>query len=112
MDSYGSGPARGLSGIGRRNDQGAGTETAPLARMGSPAFVALCCLMVPAILTIVDHWMWLGANNGNANYMFFQCLAYNTFLGIILGQFTSASMQRDKALRLTVQKEVERNLQK
>jgi len=78
-----------------------------LARMGSPAFIALCCLIVPVILNIVDHWMWLDANNGNPNYMFFQCLAYNVFLAIILGQFTSASMQRDKALRLTHQKELE-----
>ena len=79
-----------------------------LARMGIPSLVALCCLLVPVILNIVDNWMWLDANNGNANYMFFQCLAYNVFLGIILGQFTSASMQRDKALRLTYQIEMER----
>jgi hypothetical protein len=49
--------------------------------------------------------MWLNANNGNANYMFFQCLAYNVFLGIILGQFSSASLQRDKALRITSKEE-------
>jgi len=78
-----------------------------LARMGYAAFIALCCLLVPVILNIVDHWMWLDANNGNANYMFFQCLAYNVFLGIILGQFTSASMQRDKALRLIQESEME-----
>lgn len=58
--------------------------------------------MVPVLLNIVDHWMWLEGNNGNANYMFFQCLAYNVFLGIILGQLTSASMQRDKALRINL----------
>jgi len=71
-----------------------------LARMGYAAFISFCCLPVPVLLNIVDHWMWLDANNGNANYMFFQCLAYNVFLGIILGQFTSASMRHDKALRL------------
>ncbi len=71
-----------------------------LARMGYAAFISLVCLLVPLILNIVDHWMWLDANNGNANYMFFQCLAYNVFLGVVLGQFVSASMQRDKALRL------------
>jgi hypothetical protein len=47
--------------------------------------------------------MWLEGNNGNANYMFFQCLVYNIFLGIILGQFISASMQRDKALRIDLE---------
>ena len=71
-----------------------------LARMGYAAFVALVCLWVPLILNVVDHWMWMDANNGNANYMFFQCLAYNVFLGIVLAQFVSASMQHDKALRL------------
>jgi phosphatidylinositol glycan class U len=74
-----------------------------LARMGYAGFIALCCMLVPVTLKIVDHWMWLDANNGNANYMFFQCLAYNVFLGMILGQFTSASMQRDKSLRLTLE---------
>ena len=73
-----------------------------MARMGIPSFVALCSIMVPVLLNIVDHWMWLERNNGNANYMFFQCLAYNVFLGIILGQFTSASAQRDKALRINL----------
>lgn len=78
-----------------------------LARMGIAAFVALCCLLVPVILNVVDHWMWLVANNGNANYMFFQCLAYNIFVGIILAQFASASLQRDKALRIMETKEKE-----
>lgn len=59
--------------------------------------------MVPVLLNVVDYWMWLEANNGNANYMFFQCLAYNVFLGIIVGQFVSASVQRDKALRMDLE---------
>jgi len=80
-----------------------------LARMGYAAFIVICCLLVPVILNIVDHWMWLDANNGNANYIFFQCLAYNVFLGVVLGQFTSASMQRDKALRLAQKTETKRD---
>mmetsp|Transcript_14694 Transcript_14694/g.25465 ORF Transcript_14694/g.25465 Transcript_14694/m.25465 type:complete len:285 (-) Transcript_14694:134-988(-) len=82
-----------------------------LARMGVPSFISLCCIMVPVILNVVDHWMWLEVNNGNANYMFFQCLAYNVFLGIICAQFVSASMQRDKALRIKLDetKEEERH---
>jgi GPI transamidase subunit PIG-U len=71
-----------------------------LSRMGLASFISLCCILVPVILNVVDNWMWLSVNNGNANYMFFQCLAYNVFWGIILAQFTSASMQRDKALRI------------
>jgi phosphatidylinositol glycan class U len=72
-----------------------------LARMGTISFFSLCSLGVPVLLNVVDHWMWLEPNTGNANYLFFQCLAYNVFLGIILGQFCSASLQRDKALRIS-----------
>ena len=69
--------------------------------MGVPAFVAICSVGVPVILNVLDHWMWLGPNTGNANYMFFQCLAYNVFLGILLGQFVRGSLERDKALRIS-----------
>ena len=72
-----------------------------LARMEKIAFFALCSLFVPLILNIVDQWMWLETNTGNANYLFFQGLAWNVFLSIILAQFCSATLQRDKALRLT-----------
>jgi GPI transamidase subunit PIG-U len=68
--------------------------------MGTAAFLALSCMAVPIILNIVDHWMWLGPNTGNANYMYFQCLAFNVFLGVILVQFCKGSLERDKALRL------------
>jgi GPI transamidase subunit PIG-U len=71
--------------------------------MGIPTFISLCSMMVPVLLNVVDHWMWLEANNGNANYMYFQCLAYNVFWGIVLGQFVSASVQRDKALRVDLE---------
>jgi hypothetical protein len=45
--------------------------------------------------------MWLETSSGNANYIYFQCLGYNAFLGILIGQFCSATLQRDKALRMT-----------
>jgi hypothetical protein len=63
--------------------------------------IALCSLWVPVILYVLDCWMWLETGSGNANYIYFQCLAYNAFLGILLGQFCTASLQRDKALRIT-----------
>ena len=44
--------------------------------------------------------MWFETNTGNANYVFFQSLAYNVFVCIVLAEFCSASLQRDKALRL------------
>jgi len=77
-----------------------------LARMGYASVVSLCCMPVPLLLNVVDHWMWLDANNGNANYMYFQCVAYNVFLGTVAAQFANASMHRDKALRLVYKKEV------
>ena len=78
-----------------------------LARVGTPAFLALSSMAVPVILNVVDHWMWLGPNTGNANYMFFQCLAFNVFLGVILGQFCNGSLERDKARRLAAKERVE-----
>lgn len=79
-----------------------------LARMETLAFLSLCSIMVPILLIVVDHWMWMGGpNTGNANYIYFQCLAYNVFLGIFLGQFTSASLQRDKARRVSAKEREE-----
>jgi len=69
--------------------------------MGTLAFLSLASMLVPVILNVVDHWMWLGPNTGNANYMFFQCLAFNVFLSVLLGQFCMGSLERDKALRIT-----------
>ena len=68
--------------------------------MGAVSFVAFWSMWIPVLLNVVDHWMWLEPNTGNPNYMFFQCLAYNVFLSMILTQFVSATLQRDKALRL------------
>jgi phosphatidylinositol glycan class U len=44
--------------------------------------------------------MWLEVGNGEANFLFFQCLAYNIFVVILLLQFVHASVVRDKALLL------------
>ena len=72
-----------------------------LARMGNAALVCICAIPVPASLYLMDYWLWLSTGSGNANYMFFQCLAYNAFLGICTLDFVSSSVKRDKALRLT-----------
>ena len=73
-----------------------------LARVNAASLIAYFCLWGPVLLYAVDSWMWLETGSGNANYIFFQCLAYNAFVGIILCQFVSASVKRDKALRLTL----------
>ena len=63
--------------------------------------VCVCGLPIPVVLYSAAYWMWLGGpGNGEANFVFFQCLAYNIFLGIILSQFCSACVQRDKAVRM------------
>ena len=69
--------------------------------MGNAALVCICAIPVPASLYLMDYWLWLSTGSGNANYMFFQCLAYNAFLGICTLDFLSSSVKRDKALRLT-----------
>lgn len=72
-----------------------------LARMGTYSVLALLALPVPMILYIVDYYLFLEVGNAPANYMFFQCLAYNLFLGIIFLDMFSATSKRDKALRIT-----------
>jgi phosphatidylinositol glycan class U len=74
-----------------------------LSRMiKASSIICLCALPIPTILYAVGYWMWLEPGNGEANYMYFQCLAYNIFVAIIFLNFCSASIRRDKALRMTV----------
>ena len=75
-----------------------------IARMGNASVVSMMALPVPVILYVVDYWLWLQSGSGNANYMFFQCLAYNLFLGILTLDFISSTLKRDKAICLTDKK--------
>jgi hypothetical protein len=63
--------------------------------------VAICAAPVPSILFVVMHWLWLVPGTGEANFLFFQALAYNAFVGLLAIEFTGASLRRDKALRMT-----------
>jgi phosphatidylinositol glycan class U len=72
-----------------------------VARMRISSVIAVIALPVPIILYVIDFWLWLQSGSGNANYMFFQCLAFNLFLGIFTLDFISATLKRDKALCLT-----------
>ena len=67
-----------------------------------PTIVAICAIPIPVILYIVAYWMWLEPMNGEANYLYFQCLVYNVFVAILFLGFCSAALRRDKALRLTI----------
>lgn len=77
-------------------------EPASCARMNIVVtLVSLCALGVPVALYVVLHPLWLQSGAGEANFLYFQCLAYQIFAANITLQFTSASLQRDKAVRLT-----------
>ena len=56
---------------------------------------------VPVALYAVLHTLWLVSNAGEANFLYFQCLAYQIMVANILLQFVSGSLQHDKALRMT-----------
>jgi GPI-anchor transamidase subunit U len=66
-----------------------------------PCLIALCAIPIPVVLYTVGYWMWLEPGTGEANYLYFQCLAYNIFVTVWFLEFTSASLLRDKALRWT-----------
>lgn len=72
-----------------------------LARMNAISLIAMCSIAVPILLYILDYGLWLESGSGNANYIFFQCLAYNAFVAMVFLDFVGASLQRDKALRIT-----------
>jgi hypothetical protein len=72
-----------------------------IARMSITSLIWLLALPVPIILYVLDHGLWLEIGSGNANYMFFQCLVYNLFLGFFALDFISSTLRRDKALQLT-----------
>ena len=66
-----------------------------------PTIIAICAIPIPVILYSVAYWMWLEPMNGEANFLYFQCLAYNIFVAILFLGFCSAALRRDKALRMT-----------
>lgn len=76
-------------------------EPKSLMRMGMSTVICLLAIPVTLVLFVVDYWLWLESGAGNPNYLFFQCLACYLFVSVIVLQFVSSTMKRDKALRLT-----------
>ena len=74
-----------------------------LCRMDIPSLVSLCALPVPLILYVLDWYLWLDIGSGNANFIFFQCMAYNVFFTLLFIDFCGATVRRDTALQLTVE---------
>ena len=66
--------------------------------MGNAALVSL--FAAPVLLFMSFHRMWLSTGNGNANYLYFQCLAYGAFVSIFCLEFVGATLRRDKVRRL------------
>jgi len=71
-----------------------------LVRMRDISLVSFFALPVPALLFVTFHRMWLVTGNGNANYLFFQCLAHGMFTVILTLDFVSATVKRDKVRRM------------
>jgi phosphatidylinositol glycan class U len=77
-------------------------EPRTLARLQrNVTVICMCALPIPVILYVVAYWMWIEIASGEANFVYFQCLAYNVFVSLLLLQFGCASLQRDKVLRVT-----------
>ena len=73
-----------------------------IARMRVPTtLIPAFAITVPISLYIVTLWMWLETGAGEANFTFFQCLAYCGFLATLFLEFSGASLRRDKVLRFT-----------
>ena len=71
-----------------------------IARMRNSSLISLFALPVPILLFITFHRMWLVTGNGNPNYIYFQCFAYGLFVSTITLDFVSASVKRDKVVRM------------
>ena len=71
-----------------------------IVRMRDVSLISLFAIPVPILLFITFHRMWLVTGNGNPNYIFFQCFAYGLFVCIISLDFVSATVKRDKVLRM------------
>jgi len=72
-----------------------------LIRMSRISLIAMAALPVPIILFIMTYGLWVESGTGNANYIYFQCLAMNILFAIIALDFIGATVKRDKALRHT-----------
>ena len=73
-----------------------------MIRMRDSSLIALFALPVPVSLFVTFHQMWLVTGNGNPNYLFFQCFAYGLFVAVILLDVVSATVKRDKVLRMAI----------
>jgi phosphatidylinositol glycan class U len=69
--------------------------------MSRLSLIALAALPVTILLFIITYGLWVESATGNANYIYFQCLAFNLLYSVIVLDFIGATVRRDKALRVT-----------
>ncbi|KAL7571351.1 hypothetical protein ACA910_007665 [Epithemia clementina (nom. ined.)] len=58
--------------------------------------VAACAAMVPVVLFPLLYSLWLETGNGEANFVFFQCLAFNILATLLVLLFVQGTVQWDK----------------
>ena len=68
------------------------------------AIVALCAWPIPVMMYSACYWLWLETVSGEANFVFFQSLAYSVFVALLFLNFASAALRRDKIVRMTAKK--------
>ena len=62
-------------------------------------------IFVPITMLPVMLHLWLRAGTGNANYFYFQGLAYNVFMALGVLQFIAGAERRRKALAIEASKQ-------
>ena len=69
--------------------------------MSTVLLVALLGIPVPLLLYCLDWYMWLETGTGNANFIYFQCLAYHVFCVLLSHRLLFATVKQQMALQLT-----------
>ena len=64
------------------------------------AVIAFCALWVPISLFVLLHSLWLETGNGEANFVFFQCLALNVLATLLVVLYVHGIVQWDKLRHL------------
>ena len=71
-----------------------------LCRLRPVSLYSAVAITVPVTLIRLDWHLWIQTGAGNANYLYFQTLAYSVFESLIFLDFISAGVVRVKAMSL------------
>lgn len=70
-----------------------------VSKMKSMSWISLGILL-PLTLFPIMIYLWLGLGTGNANYVFFQGLAFYSFYGLAIIEFISAACMNGREFKL------------